>query len=216
MAGDAKKRQKKLEKKTAKRKEKRHELVRARTAGLPQRISAAVRFPVLHSWISSGQDGMGTAHISRELPTGEVAVASFLVDSYCLGVKDALAAIVHRTEYEAKFVQRAKENLTVRLVSPAEVRKFVEAAVAYAGSIGFPPHPDYATAALLFGDIKAADSDAVLEFGKDGKPLFIAGPYDTPERVREVVAILTDTCGQGNFDFVVPLAGPEFAGLLPE
>jgi hypothetical protein len=215
MAGDAKKRQKRLEKKAAKRKEKRHDLVRVRNAGLPQRMSAATRFPVLHAWIAGGTSGMFSAHLSRELTGGEVAVATFLVDSYCLGVKDALAAIVHRQEYDTKFVQRAKEQFgSLRLVSPADVRKFVEGAVAYAQALGLAPHPDYGPASLLFGDVAAQDSDATFTYGHNGKPHFIGGPFDTPERVREVLAILTDTCGAGNFNYTIPVHGPGFNDLF--
>ena len=100
-----------------------------------------------------------------------------------------------------------------------DARKLLEEAVAYARSIGFQPHADYLTALRLFGDVAAADSQATFEFGKDGKPFFESGPYDTPERCRRIITTLTNTCGPGNFDFMVGLrgdAGPDEIGFEDE
>src|SRR5437016_2230285 len=79
MAADPKKRQKKLERRAAKRKEKKQTLVRAESGGLPERLSAATRYPVLHCWISDTvkDEGLGWVLLSREFPNGQVAVASF-------------------------------------------------------------------------------------------------------------------------------------------
>src|SRR4051812_12775178 len=104
MATNPRKRQKKLERRTAKRKEKKHLEVRSQSGGLTERLSAAARCPVLNCWISETlqTQGLGSVVLSRELPNGQVAVASFLVDRYCLGVKDAFAEVLHRTDYDAK------------------------------------------------------------------------------------------------------------------
>jgi hypothetical protein len=58
---------------------------------------------------------------------------------------------------------------------------------------------------ILFGDIDAADSDVHFQFGKDGKPCFISGPNDSPERCKQIVAILSKTCGAGRFDYLVTM-----------
>ena len=47
-------------------------------------------------------------------------------------------------------------------------------------------------------------------FVKNGKPFFFAGPHDTLARCRQIVTILANTCGEGNFDFVIPQADPGF------
>jgi hypothetical protein len=59
---------------------------------------------------------------------------------------------------------------------------------------------------LLFGDTNPAESNAEFEFGKDGKPFFVAGPHDTPERCRQILATLTHTCGQDQFHFMLPVS----------
>jgi hypothetical protein len=209
-------RQKKQERRAAKRKEKKHIQVREQSAGLPERLSAAVKFPVLHCWISDSvqTNGMGAVVLSRELPGGQVAVASFLVDRFCLGVKDAFGQILGRATYNTRYREKLRGQMSAREVAPADARRLVEDAVAYARSIGIAPHPDYAIARLLFGDIDPAQSTATFQFGKDGKPLFMPGPHDTPDRCRQIMAILTNTCGPDGFHYLLPMAGPDLSGVL--
>jgi hypothetical protein len=210
MANDPRKRQKKMERRATKRKEKKHVRVREQSAGLSERLSAAAAFPILHCWITDSVDtnGIGWVVLSRELPHGSVAVATFLVDIYCLGVKNVVAEILLRPAYDSKYLRKMTSDMPSRRVAPAEARKLLEEAVAYARGIGLSSHPDYAKTMVLFGDVDAADSDAHFEFGKDGKPFFISGPNDTLERCKQIVAILSKTCGSGQFDYVVHLLPP--------
>ena len=218
MANDPRKRQKKLERRASKRKEKRHVRIREQSAGLAERLSAAVAFPVLHCWIgeSIAETGIGWVVLSRAMPNGSVAAVNFLVDSYCLGVKDVHAEILPRSEYEDKYLRKMMLKMPSRSAAPAKAHKLVEEAVAYAREIGFSPHPDYSKTMTLFGDINAADSDARFEFGQNGKPCFVNGPNDSPERCKQILAILNKTCGPGRFDYVIGvgpsqmmLAGPD-------
>jgi hypothetical protein len=155
---------------------------------------------------------MGSVLLSRQLPDGRVAVAVFLLDVYCLGVKDAIAQILHRSTYESEFVRKTRSQFTVRPMSPAAVRKLVEGAVAYAADLGIAPHPDYHKAKLLFGDIDPAECAEEFTYGKDGKPFFVAGPHDTPERCQQIMSTLTHRLGQDGFTFLIPLAG---SGMTP-
>jgi hypothetical protein len=217
VATDPRKRQKKLERRTAKRQEKKHHIVKEQQAGLGERLTAAARYPVLHAWV--GEDlwtqGLGQVLLSRTLPDGSVAMAVFLVDRSCLGVKDAFGHILGGAEYERRFVGEMRSQFSVRDVSPATVRKLVEGAVAYAAGLGFAPHADYHKAQPIFGAIDAADCTEEFEFGQDGQPFFIAGPHDTPERCRQILAILTHSCGADGFHYTIP-AFADINRILPE
>lgn len=118
--------------------------------------------------------------LSRQLSDGTIAFAVFLVDRYCLGVKDVMADILSRYEYDTQIAHKMRSEFTSKEVSPAAARKLVEAAIEYARGLGLSPHPDYQRAKLIFGAINPAECTEQFEFGKDGKPLFIAGPHDTP------------------------------------
>jgi hypothetical protein len=211
MATDPRKRQKKLERRNAKRREKQHSLVRQQHAGMGGQLAAATKYPVLHSWVTEDfwTEGMGWALLSRELPDGSIAVGVFLVDRYCLGVKDALPNVVGRYTYDMDFVRKIRQQFTTREVSPATVRKLVEAAVAYAADLGLPPHPDYHKAKMIFGTIDPRESTEEFEFGENGKPHFVAGPTDTPQRCRQIIAILTHSCGPGGFNYTIPMAASD-------
>jgi hypothetical protein len=211
MANDPRKRQKKLERRSAKRKEKRQVRVREQNVGLAERLRRAGDYPILHCWIgdSIADTGIGWVVLSRKMPSGSVAVVNFLVDSYCLGVKDVFAEILPHSNYEDKYLRKMRVKMPSREAAPAEARKLVEEAVAYARRVGFSPHADYSKTVLFFGNVNAADSDVSFSFGKDGKPLFISGPNDSEERCRQIVAILNKTCGPGQYDFIVGIDGSQ-------
>jgi hypothetical protein len=210
MASNPRKRQKKLERRAAKRKEKKHHHVREQHAGLAARVEAAAKYPILDARITEDvwTQGMGWVLISRLLPNGSVAAVIFLVDRYCLGVKNVIVEIVGRFTYDSKLLREMLGRFESVEVAPAKVRKFVEDAVAYAQELGFPPHPDYQTAKLIFGDIDASACQETFEFGKNGQPFFIAGPSDTPARCKHILNTLTRTCGPDNFKFLMPM-GPD-------
>ncbi len=209
MPSDPRKRQKKLERREAKRKAKKEERGHNKPAGMAERLAAAAECPILHSWVSDALEtqGIGWVCLSRQLPGGSVAFAIFLVDRYCLGVKDVVYNIVGRFDYDRDIVARTRTELPAKEVSPADARKIVESAVAYAEDLGLHPHPDYFKARALFGTIDASTSTIELEFGKDGKPFFVNGPNDTPQRCRQILRTLDRSCGPGGYHFM--LGGPQ-------
>lgn len=212
MPADPRRRQKKLERRAAKRKSKHHEFVRARSAGLPERLAEAARFPVADCWVTPAlftNQGIGQLGLSRRLPTGDYAVAVFLVDRFCLGIKDTIAEILSPSQYERRILQTARRDMNAEPIDPPSLRKIVEGAVAYARQLGLSPHPDYARGRLLLGDIDPAQAQRDCEFGQDGKPYFVAGPYDTPERCRQILRILRDSCGPHGFHFLIPVRSDE-------
>lgn len=210
MPPDPKKRQKKKEKQTAKRKAKHQQLARAKSAGLPQQLAGASRYPILHAWVSDTvwKQGLGYVCLSRELPGQQVAFVLFLVDRYCLGVKDAIVRVDGRFTYDSRITRGMRGKSPAHDVTPACARKLVEGAVAYAREFGLHPHPDYQSAKLIFGDINAGECTEEFEYGKDGKPFFVAGPYDTPARCRAILAALERSRGPGGFHYLIPV-GPD-------
>jgi hypothetical protein len=213
MATNPRRRQQKLERKAAKRKEKKHQLAREQSLGLAERLAAAARFPVLHAQFTEAlldpDRGIGWALLSRVLPDTSVAVSIFLIDRFCLGVKDTIIDIMTRSGYEDKFQSRMRREFPARNVSPACVRKLVESAVEYAQNLGFQPQADYPKAMALFGDINPAECQETFVFGKDGKPFFINGPFDDEARCRRIIATLMDRCGPGGFDYLIQVGDPD-------
>ena len=83
--------------------------------------AACPEYPVLQAGVQDVYytEGIGSVLFSRELPDGSVAVAVFLVDRYCLGVKNALGDILTRSAYDSKFERQMRAQYPASNVSPA-------------------------------------------------------------------------------------------------
>jgi hypothetical protein len=208
MAVDQRKRQKKLAKKRAKRKkhliQTRRESFGALVSDLGQ-MAVAAGSPVYQCLVPTElfEAGIGGVIVSRRMANGAIAASVFLVDVFCLGVKDAFFRVLSRGEFES-FLEQGEE---LENVDPACARKLVEESVAYAQALGLSPHPDYQKAKKIFGDIDAQACPTSFTFGKDGKPFFVAGPHDTLTRSKHIVDTLASSCGPDGFHYMVGLGG---------
>jgi len=169
----------------------------------PSEIALAARAPVHETLVPTGlfERGVGNLVFSRALPSDRIAMAAFLLDTYCLGVKNAFAAILDRIEYGRRLSRWSGERL--HPVQPSCFRKLVEGGVAYAHGLGFSPHPDYALASQIFGDFQSAECPTRFEYGHEGKPFYISGPNESPAQARAIVDRLARRLGAGNFDYLV-------------
>jgi len=208
MAMDARKRQKQRERRKAKEKAKRKTLVQRGPRDLAARIGQVAAAPILHCCTTDvlWDQGMSNVLVSRELTNGNVAFVAFLLDMYCLGVKDVAFDILSRTRYEWRVFGKLLRDYHIVDLDPEAARKLIEGAVEYARDLGLPPHPDYRTARLIFGDIDADSCTEEFVYGKDGKPFFVAGPHDGPARCNQINSILTDRCGPDGFHYLMPFA----------
>ncbi|MFZ5831430.1 MAG: hypothetical protein ACOY3P_15200 [Planctomycetota bacterium] len=206
MALDPQKRQKKVERKKAKEKAK-AQVHKRQSHVIAMRTSELVSTAPILQCFSAGplwDEGMGQVILSRELPGQRVAFSNFLLDTYCLGVKNAMFKNVTRGEYEEYVSRGLKARFRTQKLSPACARKLVEGGVEYARQLGFSPHPDYAKARLIFGQIDPTQCSQEFVYGRDGKPFFIAGPQDSPARSNNVIRTLHARFGADGYDFLVP------------
>ncbi|HME01377.1 MAG TPA: hypothetical protein VKM93_29205 [Terriglobia bacterium] len=171
---------------------------------MPPHMALAVNAPIHESLVPANlfEQGLGNLVFSRALPDGRIALAVFLLDVFCLGVKNALFAIVARAEY-AKRRSNWSPGESLQPMDPACFRKLVEGGVAYAHELGFNPHEDYAVARQIFGDVQGMDCPTRFEYGHDGKPFYISGPHETATQVRTILDQLQRRLGPGRFDVLV-------------
>src|SRR5215467_8568659 len=212
MALDARKRQQKLAKKAAKRK-----AVVATKKSLGEagglvshtrQIMPNASTPIHECLIPDNlfELGIGNVIVSRKLPNGFIGAAFFLVDVFCLGIKDVFYDVLSPVEYDYRVSDLQQE--TFRAIDPTCARKLVEGAEAYARDLGFPPHADYPRARQIFGDLDATACATHYVFGRDGKPFCMSGPYDTPAKCRRIIDTLTRRCGPEGFHFVMAGGAP--------
>lgn len=153
--------------------------------------------------------GIGHVIIARFKSGGRVEIGAFLVDTFCLGVKNAFYTQGTRDDLDdilSKIVQNA-DDLEER--SGAWGRKLVESAVQYAKNLGFSPHRDYKKAARVLGGTNAKDCQETFTFGRDGKPMFIPGQHQSEASCKLVISILTKKLGEDGFDYLLPVGGSD-------
>ena len=147
--------------------------------------------------------GMGQVVIARFKNDGRVEMGVFLLDVYCLGVKNAFFV-----QGDENVLAEMLQNIA-RSCGPLEEhsavwgRKLVEGAVNYALRLGFAPHRDYKKAARVLGGIDPKDCPETFTFGHNGKPYFIAGPDDKEARCNLIISVLTSKCGRDGFNFTM-------------
>ena len=207
MAKTEQQRQRKLAKKKSKERlsQKVAAQHRQQMASLTGKMTAAAKFPIHGCYISAGcldGTGMGLVTMVREKSSGQFVTAVFLIDSFCLGVKDAFATYRTRAELSG-MLEGMQAYGALQTVTPGVTRGYVEAAIAYAASLGFKPHDDYRKIEPIWGAIELEPIPEHYQFGKDGRPVFIAGPGDDEARQNMIFITLVQTVGEGNFDFSV-------------
>lgn len=189
MALSSKALQKKRTKKATKRKETRKNTCAAANSQAIEWLNAT-HAPIADVYVPDQlfDNGIGSIWFSRLLDDGRYALSVFLLDTFCLGVKGAMYGILEPERYRVNmenFLHISEEEFTPQ--SPEHVRKLVESAIDYAESFGLKPHKDYEVAKLIFGDVEASDSDAEFRFGRDGQPVYIPGPGDSPTEQRRII-----------------------------
>lgn len=211
MGKDRKKIQKKKAQKAARQKAKKTQHKKnlsVRGSGSPLSIRAALQGPIYECWepkqLFNRNVGIGQIVVTRKAPSHKILIAVFLVDVFCLGVKNAYIKLLHEEEYRL-HIQQMKGQQSLKKISPERARKLVEEAEAYARNLGFEPHRDYQAAKKIFGDINPDGCPDSFEFGYNGKPLFFAGPYDNKKIRERVIRTLTESVGPDGFDYIMPL-----------
>lgn len=141
-----------------------------------------------------GPAGIALVLLARAGRGDRVTVCGYLVDTFCLGIKDVIGPEPMRRRQLPAFVR------TYFVAFPAPplrapiglARHLVHGAVAFAAGLGFEPHPDFAAAREHLGDL---DEPCHITFGRRGRPLYVAGPHDDPIAVMRTLKSTVGTDG---------------------
>lgn len=155
-------------------------------------------------WHDSGNDenagGLVTALVARRRRHRRGAtVCVYLLDVWCLGVKNAMGP--HTTD-DREFCRLTHRSFSgyqaPPVTAPIElVRDLVFGAADYARRLGFAPHPDFQHARAHLGPWTGPSA---ITFGHNGKPTYISGPDDDAEHIMRT---LRHTVGRDGFSYTV-------------
>jgi tetratricopeptide (TPR) repeat protein len=146
----------------------------------------ATDFPVAVCRAAPGweEGGLAAIVVARRTPDQRYLAASYLVDTLCLGLKETFVQRIHDQPDFAGGHGASLEEMAYE-----DARSLILGAVEYARQWGFEPDPDWS----LSSSIIEADRPfkRKFTFGKDGKPVYVAGPNDdTPRILRTLEPLL--------------------------
>ncbi|MBI1871456.1 MAG: hypothetical protein HYS07_09715 [Chlamydiae bacterium] len=86
---------------------------------------------------------------------------------------------------------------------PRLANQIIYGAIEYAQRFGFEPQEDFKLARFVLDEPLGSDGAFDVKFGKEGKPFFVAGPYDP---VDEILQKLSTVVGEGNYYYLHPVS----------
>jgi hypothetical protein len=120
--------------------------------------------------------------VARRHTSGSYTLGVYLVDTYCLGLKDTFFRF---NLPEGEYEELKDENFTTTAYE--EVHNIIYGAIAYAQDLGINPHHDFSLTQYILEE----DTDDVplieYEFGMDGKPFLIANSRSEANRYRSII-----------------------------
>jgi hypothetical protein len=169
---------------------------------LAARVLRAAQAPVQHCFLTEDlfETGIGTLILARGATPHLLATGSFLLDVFCLGIKDVTFGTFEHDEF-AMYVEATDAGSPLVSIAPGDARKLMRDLAVWSQSIGFPPHRDFAAVERIFGDVSADESEADFPFGHDGKPIYIPGPFESATLIRRRIEQLQKHLGNDGFEF---------------
>lgn len=165
-------------------------------------IAKGSTLPIINCYITIDwkELGIATVCIVRQMPSGKLLIGSYVVDIYCLGVKDTLFffGIEPDNIYE-EVLNRAYGGDNFEEIDANLAQNIVWGALEYAEDLGFTPHRDFEVTEYLLDPADKIEYVEV-EFGKDGKPFYFSGPYDDTDKILNK---LVNKLGVGGFNFIL-------------
>ncbi len=198
---------KKQKKALARRSEAKRE--RAAQAGQWSQEIVAIRhgrtYPIVGCWAQQDWQESGLAHviIARRQPDGRLVFGDYMVDYYCLGMKNCFArGNVSLDRFARDILPKIMPDGAAEAISSSLAHELIYGSIEYAARWGFAPHPDFEFAQEVLDAPALHTQRGNVTFGKDGKPFYINGPRDD---ARAIVDQLARSAGVDNFEYMVML-----------
>ena len=152
--------------------------------------------------------GMSEIVVSRKRPNGKILFGVYLIDTYCLGVKDVMYHYDYDIEDFEEIVEKVFSNFKGYVECPYnDAHNFIYSAIEFAADAGLDPARDFEKVGEY---ILEEDTDDIplkhYPMGHNGKYLLIEGPTHTE---RKYVKMLKERLGD-NFQYIVDLGTHDY------
>ena len=117
--------------------------------------------------------GEGTVAVVRRHPNNKFTLAYFLLDIFCLGVKDTFYRVrMDEFEYEEWLDRYA--SVGVKEITYNEAHNWIYGAIAFAEEAGIAPHKDFNITQYILEEDTEEIPLIEYDYGKDGKHFLVA------------------------------------------
>lgn len=157
--------------------------------------------PIEACYISSTMQKFGEGHviIVRRHPNDKFTVGLFLVDIFCLGVKDSFYRVrIDKFDYEDLMERLGEEH--PKEISYEEAHNWIYGAIAFAEEAGIAPDKSFNLSQYILEEDTEEIPLIEYEFGKNGKHFLVA--MDKLE-LSKYLPILKKNLGD-NFEYMLP------------
>lgn len=192
----------KKQRREQKRREKRVALRRAEQGANPfHRIGAAGEVSACYINRAWRESGLASIQLLRRVPGGGHALAAFLVDLTCIGLKDAFGRLDYTAgEFDAYLQRSADQGAGLVPVDLATARRLVAGAIRWSHEHNFRLPPRYERWVALLGDIGDWHTADLTGFGVNGKLRYIGQLEDL--RRRLIGTTLDEFLARPDVDFI--------------
>lgn len=146
------------------------------------------------------KEGMAHVIVSRVRPSGNLVMAIFLVDTFCLGVKDAdYYENITTSDFE-EYLNNYKNGMELEEISYNEAHNIIYGAMAFAEEGGIKPVKEFNPAGYILEEDTEDIPLIEYDFGKNGKHFLMVNP---DRKEMPYYHILKENLGD-DFEFVLP------------
>lgn len=161
--------------------------------------------PIYECWINTDwkESGMASVVIARTHSNENITYCLYLVDIMCLGVKDTFYEFnISHSAYQS-FLEKMSETLEMEITDYVLVHNIILAGLEFAEDYGFKPHKDFTSVTEFMLEEDTEDIELIeIECGRNGKPLYMQGPFDSDAKINKILEQLEYSADKGNFDFI--------------
>ena len=146
------------------------------------------------------ESGMATIIISRIHTSGYVTFGVYLVDLFCLGVKDTVYQFnIPGFEFD-QYINEFSDHEKLISCDYVLAHNIIYGSIEFADEFEFLPHKDFTNVTKYILEEDDENVDLMdIEFGKNGKPFVVAEIGNEPVNV---ISQLEKTAGPGNFEVI--------------
>lgn len=166
----------------------------------------ARNLPLYECLINTGWKEHGSAEIIvvRKHANDNLTFGIYLVDVYCLGVKDSFYSFNQSVEEYEDLISNLSQEMEIITVDYTLAHNIVFAAIEYAAELGFKPCKEFNQTTKFILEEDTEDVEPIeIECGHNGKPMFVKTDAITDLQADGIIQQLEKAVGKGNYDVLM-------------